>query len=199
MVTSETPLAPVYLDVTNTLSVSAETFAAFDLTAGASIELEVVTKDGLPLRFELLGLRGDGTTELLGAFHVDSGFALTSLVAAREGRFVLHFPAVAAPHEVVVHIECKGDGPRCGPAQKAGEACMLARDCADGLLCYPVAGACNADLMGGTCAAPIHDAACDGQPRVPVCGCDGRTYDNACLALAAGVGVTKNCALEASR
>ena len=197
--TESTPLAPVYFDVTNTVSVSAETFAAFELSAGAAVELEVVTKDGSPLRFELLRLRTDGTSELLNAFHVESGFALTSFVATSDGRFVLHFPAVTAPHDVVVHIECKSGGPRCGPAQQPGQPCMVGRDCADGLTCYPVAGACNADLMGGTCVVPIHASACDGHAVVPVCACDGRIYDNACLALAADVGLTRDCALAAPR
>ncbi len=193
-VTPDTPLAPVYFSVTNNVRVVAEVFASFELVAGARVELEVVTRDGSPLRFELLRLRRDGSSELLNAFHADSGFTLTSFVASADGKFILHFPQSLAGHDVVVHIECKSTGARCGPSQTEGQVCMVARDCADGLACYPSAGACNAEVMGGTCVRPIGAASCDGDARVPVCGCDGRSYDNACLALAAGVGLTADCA-----
>jgi hypothetical protein len=189
-VTETTKLEPVYFDVTNTVAVSSEAFASFELSAGATVELEVVTKDGTPLRFELLRLRKDGSTELLNAFHVDSGFALTTFVAKSDGLFLLHFPAVDDAKDIVVHMECKNDGMRCGPAQQPGQGCMVGHDCAEGLVCYPALGVCDAQLFGGTCSRPIRTAACDGLARVPVCGCDGRIFDNACLALAAGVGVT---------
>jgi len=102
----DTALERLYFDVTNTVAVGAntETAGGFDLVAGAQVELEVVTTNGSPLRYELLRLRKDGSTELLNAFHVDSGFSLTTFYAANDGLYVVHFPQVDEAQDVVVHM-----------------------------------------------------------------------------------------------
>src|SRR5262245_24077688 len=114
----------LYFDVTNTIALTGEATGTFDLVAGARVELEVVTTNGSLLRYELLRLRNDGTTELLNAFHVDSGFSLTTFYASSDGQYILHFPELDEPRDVVVHMECKGDGKRCSPAMQPGEGCM---------------------------------------------------------------------------
>lgn len=188
-------LSRLYFDVTNTVSVQEETTGTFDLIAGAQVELEVVTTNGSPLRYELLRIRKDGSTELLNAFHVDSGFSLTTFNASSDGEYVVHFPQVDEAQSIVVHMECKGDGKRCAPSMQPGEACMAGHECDDGLLCYPNQGVCHAEWNGGHCVLKQRASACDGETE-SVCGCDGKTYASECLARVSNVGVAKVGACE---
>lgn len=78
---------------------------------------------------------------------------------------------------------------RTQPAAGEGEACgsrgLLS--CAEGLFCeYPESSACGETDGPGTCA--VAPDACI-EIFQPVCGCDGETYANACLASAAEASV----------
>jgi hypothetical protein len=70
-----------------------------------------------------------------------------------------------------------------------GETCTDAHPCANGLLCIPSDRHCNVEWEGGTCALPAKTVACDREETNPVCGCDGKTYANACLARVSGAGI----------
>jgi hypothetical protein len=77
---------------------------------------------------------------------------------------------------------CDGEGEVCGGL--TGAACERGEYCD-----FPPDASCGAADQTGTCA-PIPDA-CD-LIFDPVCGCDGRTYSNACLANLAGVSVASD-------
>jgi hypothetical protein len=74
---------------------------------------------------------------------------------------------------------------KCGGDDDDGVSCESSDDCAAGAFCdFGLIGACGE--AAGTCEAI--PAACT-QDFTPVCGCDGMTYANRCMANAAGESV----------
>jgi hypothetical protein len=73
--------------------------------------------------------------------------------------------------------------------------CSEASDCGDGEYCSIPSGACLTPKSIGFCKP--RPAACSGV-RKPVCGCDGKTYDNACEASKQGAALAGDGACDTS-
>jgi len=85
-----------------------------------------------------------------------------------------------------------GDGDNAGASDsiEGPAGCLLHSDCPQGTLCHFEATTCG--QVGGTCqpmngAADAVAPACN--PTGAICGCDGITYDSACVAWDGGVSV----------
>jgi hypothetical protein len=143
----------VYYGLTNPLAIDGRpTLATFELTAGSRVELEIATRDGSPLVFELHRVRRDGTTELLDPVHATSGFHLGEIEASSTGTFVLYFPAADAREvTVLVHMDCRQTASRCAVTRQPGEACTQAFPCDEGLTCATSTGRPVSLLGEGSC------------------------------------------------
>jgi Kazal-type serine protease inhibitor domain len=154
----------------------------FALVGGAQVELEVVTPDSSPVRFELWQAHVDGSTTLVMPVDAPSGFALEDIEATEDGTWVLTFP-VLPPGQVIVHMDCVGGQHGCAVARQPGETCPAGWSCDEGLACELPVGVCGPLAGVGTCVLPPPSCAAD---STPVCGCDGSTYPSACSARLAG-------------
>jgi hypothetical protein len=92
-------------------------------------------------------------------------------------------------------------GPECAPIARRGESCGgftrgPAPICAEGLYCqYRPGDVCGFADASGICARK--PALCTDE-HAPVCGCDGETYANACVASMNGVTVRRKGACARS-
>lgn len=83
-------------------------------------------------------------------------------------------------------------------SEAAGEACGMNGPCEPGSHCLFADHACGTSPPNAACSTEGYCAAprsCSGLDGPPACGCDGKVYDNACLADSAGVGTSSlgNC------
>lgn len=98
--------------------------------------------------------------------------------------FVAIAAYAAAPPEPAAKA---GSGPGYGPVKASGAPCKSDADCGSPKkFCHKTTGKCDGP------------GSCENRPEacpfffLPVCGCDGRTYGNACIAFQAGVSVRAN-------
>jgi hypothetical protein len=163
--------------------------ATLDLLGGSQLELEVVTPDGSPVKFEVWRVRQDGTATLEIPVDSRSGFALENLAPDEDGTWALRFPPIAVAGDVTVHIDCVGGLHGCTELLQPGEQCPAGWQCDQGLACVLPVGVCGPLAGVGTCTdvAATCGLATDGAPVV--CGCDGFDYTDECAARLAGATV----------
>ncbi|MGH7297288.1 MAG: Kazal-type serine protease inhibitor domain-containing protein [Polyangiaceae bacterium] len=171
---------------------AAPALATLGLLGGGQIELEVVTPDGSPVRFEVWRARGDGTATLEIPVNAASGFALEEIDPQEDGTWAILFPG-AQRGTAIVHLDCVA-GPRgCMLERQPGQLCPAGWDCDEGLECELPVGVCGPLAGTGTCVARPSFCQDDAES---VCGCDGRTYSSQCAARLAGAQILRRGSCE---
>jgi hypothetical protein len=185
--------ARAYVGVDNNLSLGGTpVVATTDLVGGSQIELEVVTADSSPVRFEVWSVGVDGTATLEAPVDAQSGFALQSINPKQDGTWAVFFEG-GQTSSVIVHMDCTGGLHGCAQLRQPGETCPAGWTCDEGLACQLPIGVCGPLAGVGRCVAKGSSCA---EGAAPVCGCDGQTYASECAARVAGASVLQVGACE---
>jgi hypothetical protein len=173
-----------YVGVDDDMTLSgAPVLATMDLVGGAQIDLEVVTEDSSPVRFEVWTLSVDGTATLQMPVDAPSGFALESIDVQEDATWAIRFEG-GQHGDVIVHIDCLGGMHGCAELRQPGQTCPAGWTCDVGLQCQLPIGVCGPLAGVGTCVMQATSCA---DAADSVCGCDGSTYASECAARMAGV------------
>lgn len=151
---------------------------------------------GIPFIFMAKSKRNSANDAKATAFETyEPGLRKTLNLCAKDGKV---FDCAAPPARVDTGAATVPTAPAAPPAPAitpqgvgAGETCggLAGFACAQGLYCaYPVAALCGAADQPGTCA--IVPETCPEQRQL-VCGCDDRTYPNACEAARRGISIRR--------
>jgi len=132
-----------YLGTTQVVAVDEKpVVGTFDLLGGAQVEMEIATREGQPVRFELWQVHVGGWASLVTTVDSKSGFALESLHADEDSSWILRFlPAV--PEQIVVRIDCTGSTHGCTPFVQPGDGCPAGWACDEGLTCVVPGDTCE--------------------------------------------------------
>lgn len=132
-----------YLGTTQVVAVGAQpVVGTFDLLGGAQVEIEIATREGQPVRFELWRVHVGGGANLVTTVDSRSGFALQALHADEDSSWVIRFlPDVA--EQVVVRIDCTGSTHGCTPFLQPGDRCPAGFQCDQGLTCVVPGDTCQ--------------------------------------------------------
>jgi len=123
---------------------AAPALATMDLLGGSQLQLEVVTPDGSPVKFEVWRARNDGTVTLEMPVDATSGFALEDIAPVEDGTWVVVF-AGEQRGDVIVHTDCVAGLRGCAQTRQPGETCPPGWACDVGLAC---------NLPGPVCGKP---------------------------------------------
>jgi hypothetical protein len=164
--------------------------ATLNLLGGSQVELEVVTPDASPVRFEVWRVRGDGTATLEIPVDASSGFALENVAPDEDGTWAIRFPATA-PGDVIVHMDCVGGLHGCARWLQPGDFCPVGWQCDQGLACELPVGVCGPLAGVGTCVDIVAKCGATAEDGPMVCGCDGHDYTNECAARLAGATILR--------
>jgi hypothetical protein len=132
-----------YLGATQVVAIDdSPVVGTFDLVGGAEVEIEIATREGQPVRYELWQVHVDGLASLVTTVDSRSGFALQSLHADEDSSWVLRFlPDV--PESVVVRLDCTGSTHGCTPFLQPGDSCPAGWQCDQGLTCVVPGDTCQ--------------------------------------------------------
>jgi hypothetical protein len=192
-------LEPAYFGVDGHMPVGGTpVVATVDLLGGSRVELEVVTPDASPVRFEVWRVRGDGTATLEIPVDASSGFALENVAPEEDGTWAIRFPATT-PGDVIVHMDCVGGLHGCAKWLQPGDFCPVGWQCAQGLTCQLPVGVCGPLAGVGKCVDIVAKCGAATDEGTTVCGCDGQSYPTECAARLAGATVLHEGFCERAR
>lgn len=185
--------APAYFNYDNRYSVADEsnwTYAHFTSYPGKQITVDLHQRpsaEEAAVGFKLYSVARDGELKLVRTVDGRRGSAVTAFKSRGTGSYVVEMVSSGGLGDLELRLSCRGG--RCSPDRQPGELCggIAGLACAEALYCgYKPEASCGAGDQGGSCS--VKPTMCQ-QIWRPVCGCDGRTYSNACLASSAGVSI----------